>query len=169
MFKSFINGCKSDAIKPIIDKETILDSISLAEFYAGQITRLLKLYEPGTAKISERNKVIIRTIVKLKNNVSGSMLPLKKIFEACNESLPEMIKITSCKSLGGILRKELYLETRESSGGVYYLVWDERKINKLFKEAFDSPILSEKCLVSTEAENNKIYEVEGMEIVNTCL
>ena len=125
-----------------IPKSTIVKSIRLTYFYAGQMVKCVELYDNDedaskdskqTTKVSEYERRLIRGLYHLNPQVRSGLLPLNVIREEINKGLPKnlQIKATQSKRIGQLLRK-FNLETRPGTNGMTCLIWDDTAIEKLF-------------------------------------
>jgi hypothetical protein len=83
--------------------------------------------------LNEYQKRLIETLYKLQDEVENGKLPLKKIVDTFNNGLPETAKL-SRKRVGAIMRRDFELATKKSTGGVYVLIWESEKIQKIFSK-----------------------------------
>jgi hypothetical protein len=113
----------------VIGIETVQEALSLTDFFAGQVTRVLKLYE-GEWLFNEHQRRLIKTLNDLKDTVTRGKLPLSAIKEHLNNRLPDGWKLSSEK-IASVLRK-LGLHTEKSNHNFSYLTWEPEKIEKLF-------------------------------------
>ena len=106
------------------------------------------------------------------------MLRLEKIVVRYNEGLPVSFQLTSEK-VSTILNKELFLSTKRTTGNYSYLVWEDEKLKKYFKQTLTTlTTLTQKAEkqtvvndVNVDCESKKeiseeITEVEYVEVVS---
>lgn len=149
---------ESRDIKDVVSVETVANAIKLTRFYAGQVVTLVKQYDKPGEAFNEYDNRMVQTLNKLQEEVKNCKLPLSKIAEEFNTILPERLKIKNNKVIGTILRN-LGLITKESTNGVYFLTWEDKKIKKLLRST---------STLSTSSTSNvldEIFEVETIEEV----
>ncbi len=127
-----LKGFKSGDIGRVISEDTINDAIQLTRFYAGQVAKIVRQYNKSEPEINEYENIIIRALMNLQGEVKNLKLPLGRITEVVNTMLPEKLKFEDNKNIGSILRN-LRLQTQKSTGGVYFLLWDDVKVKNLLK------------------------------------
>lgn len=128
--ESFTNGVEPSKIPSTINKNTVEKAIEVTRFFMGQIILMSRLYDPQKKRINEFQKKLIETLYTLQDEVKNGRLPLARIVEAYNRSLPENLAQPS-KSVSNLI-KELGLSTVKI--GSYHLTWEEGKLKKLFLE-----------------------------------
>jgi hypothetical protein len=148
----------------LIEENTVAHAISLTHYFAGQAIKSLKLYEQSLTTLNEFHRRLIETLYELKDEIKHDKLALSRIKEAflSGQSGLQTLEIPN-KKIGSMLR-DLGLKTEESTGGVYYLVWEPEKIQNIF-----SIYLSTKSTKSTngnETTINKTNEVDKVDIMD---
>lgn len=129
-----IAGFKEGAFSGVISEKTVTDAVSLTKFYLGQISLILKLYRKGTLKpLNEFQNKLIQILYSLQGKVKNGMLRLEKIVDGYNEGLPVHFHLTPEK-VATILKNELGLFTQKSTGNHSYLIWEDEKLKKYFKQ-----------------------------------
>ncbi len=128
--KAFLSGMSYNVP---IDVQTMNGSIQLTHFYAGQVGRLLELYQGQQQTLNGQQQRLVDVIYDLQGKVQHGRLPLSEIHTAYNNGLSEALYL-SHKKIASLLRaKPLNLTTQQGSGGFYYLIWDTDKMQTLFK------------------------------------
>ncbi len=159
VIESFVND------KPIdgpINKDTVTNAIELTKFFAGQVVKVLKLYDKSGEMLNEQQKRLIEVLHKLEDKVKNGRLLFSIITEMFNKELPEQLQIDNNKVIGSMLRDGLDLST-ERRGGRYYLVWELDKIKKLLLKT--SPIRPESPTNSAKNKDIVNLENEDVEII----
>ncbi len=128
IIESFMKG----VIGNNISDDTIKSAIKLTEFYTGQVLQLVRLYSLEDDGFGERQKRIIQVLYKLQHKVVGGELPLSEIVKHYNESLNSNLMLTHEK-MRSILNNGLGLDTEKTGANLSHLVWEEEKIQKLFR------------------------------------
>ncbi len=144
-------------IKNAIKAGTIERAIKLIKYYAGQAINALQLY--GSEAKKERNELegmLLKAVFSLENKIKNGKLALSTICECLNDNLPEPLHCAS-KQVGAMLRKQ-GLETKQSTGGYYYLLWEEGKI-KILRTT------STKSTMSTNTFDKNSQKADGDEDV----
>lgn len=121
----------NNAVTDVIDRKITESSIILTKYFFGQVGKLLKLYEKRDAR-KEYHTRIIHAIHSLQDKTTNGKLELQTILDKYNYLLPKELHLTSVR-LSNILRNELGLNTKISTGGYSFLIWEEQKLKKLFK------------------------------------
>jgi hypothetical protein len=117
-------------IKNSIKAETMERTIRLTEYFAGQSINALQLYCAKTKKeLNEIESRLLNVVFSLEGEVKNGKLALSRISECLNTNLPEPLQQSS-KQTGSMLRRQ-GLETKQSTGGYYFLLWEKDKIEKL--------------------------------------
>ena len=136
-------------IKAAIKAETMDRAIRLTEYYAGQSINALQLYNTKTKKeCNELERRLLEVVFILENEVKNGKLPLSRIRECLNDRLPEPLHHNS-KQVGAMLRKQ-GLETKQSTGGYYFLLWEEDKL-KILRPTSTMSTKSTKSTTLTES------------------
>jgi hypothetical protein len=115
-----------------IDEEVISAAIKLTHFFAGQAVKIFKLYEPEQETFNEHAKRMINTLHTLRQEIKNGRLLLARIRETYNEGLSEKCQLES-KSIASLLKSELTLQTRKGTDNDTFLIWEEEKIEELFR------------------------------------
>lgn len=133
----------------VIELTTLKGAIELTRYFASQAMTTIKLYDPSAPKLNEFQRRLIETLSGLKEEVRNGKLALTKIAEAYNTGLPPQAQ-HSHKMLGPLLR-QLKLTTIMSTGGRYFLKWDQTHLDQLFSlNMSTSPTMSTKSVTSKE-------------------
>ena len=158
--KSFADG---SPVGSVINVETARNAIALTNYFLAQTIKSLKLYNTSEEGLNELEKGLLQTIQELQTEVKNGKLLLKRIREMLNSRFPTHLRLSdhSNKRLGGMLR-DLGLQTEESTGGVYYLVWEENKIQSLFSRYCISTLST----FTTNPSGDNRATVEKMEKVD---
>lgn len=135
----------------VIDTETMTNAVKLTRYYTYQVDKLIRLYSPQE-ELKPYHIRVIKTILKLKNEVSGGRLYISRITETYNSGLPEHLILKGIH-IGNILRKELKLNTDTSHDA--YLTWEDEKLNKYFKRVSKVSKLSNKMDADKPYKQNK--------------
>jgi hypothetical protein len=123
--------------------------IKLTNFYAGQSINALQLYGAKTKKeLNELESKLLEVVCSLEAETKNGKLALSRICECLNPNLPKQLQCDS-KQIGAMLRKQ-GLETKQSTNGYYFLLWEETKINKLKTTSTKSTMSTE--TISTHEE-----------------
>lgn len=124
-------------VRGSLTEETARKAIKLVDFFAGQAVNTIKLYnsDSDNPKNNPEKEQLINVLYLLQNEVSGGRLLLESIRIKYNENLPESFQIeaSSAKRIGTIL-KGLGLITEHGNNNQTVLVWDDDRIQKIFKE-----------------------------------
>ncbi len=129
-----IEGFKNKVFPDAISERTVINAVELTKFYFGQISLILKLYEKGKVKsLDESQKKLTQILHSLQGEVESGMLKLGKIVDRYNEGLPANFQLTSEK-VASIFNNALGLVTQKSTGNHSYLIWEDEKLKKLFKQ-----------------------------------
>lgn len=118
-------------VSNVVDFTITDNAIKLTKYFFGQIGKLLKLYDKRDA-VKEYHSRIIHAIHSLQDKTTNGKLELQAILDKYNYLLPKELHLTSV-GLSNILRNELGLNTKISTGGYSFLIWEEQKLKKLFK------------------------------------
>ncbi len=149
----------NNAVPDLIDREITDNSIKLAKYFFGQIGKLLKLYEKREAR-KEYHTRIIHAIHSLQNEIINGKLELQKILDKYNYLLPKSMYLTS-EGLSSIMRNELGLNTKKSTGGYSFLIWEEQKLKKLFKTTSTTSTFSTIEEKHRDEEPSKLENLQG--------
>lgn len=125
-------GEKMGSIK-VINEIKVVGAIKLIDFYAGQIFKMLRLYDEEIKVIKVINvyqKRLINVIHSLKDEVINGKLLLRMIVKGFNDDLPH--KLHHSPERIKRLLNEIELDTRRSTDNLSVLIWDDEKIQKLF-------------------------------------
>ncbi len=133
ILKNFKNG----KIDKVIDIETVNNAIKLTRFYAGQAVLMIKLYDIPVVELNGYQKRIVHVLYNLQHKVVGGELLLSEIVNAYNDSLNDGLKLKPEK-ISNILNKELRLTTKKRGANLSHLIWEQEKIQKLFKQTVTS-------------------------------
>jgi hypothetical protein len=114
-----------------INEKMIRDAVSLAMYYLGQASRIMKLYDRSEQDIDELTRKLVETLHELAGDTKEGRLSLETIRTAFNEKLPDQAKVSHNKRIGTML-SGLGLCTEKGTGGKYILLWEPEKIEKLF-------------------------------------
>ena len=117
-------------INPVVEEETAEKGVKLAQFFSGQAIKTLKLYEHSEGGRNEFQKKLIETLQRLQNEVSNNKLPLSRIKDEYDKTLPQPLTPAKVSSL----LRDLGLSTEKSTGNYSYLIWEPEKIQRLFYE-----------------------------------
>lgn len=128
LIKTFDN--KGTDLPCVIDEDTVHNAIRLTRFFAGQVIKVLGLYQHSEPKFNEFQQRLIKSLNTLQGEIINGKLPLSKITEVFNGKLPDRIKQTP-ENVRSLLRG-LGLTTQKSSGNLSVLFWEENKIQELF-------------------------------------
>ena len=131
VLKACDEDIKPAAIKQEIDEETVLNSVKLTRYYAGQNIKSLSLYKKQEPTLTEFELKLIKTLYELKGELKNGRLPLSRITEVLNKDMPSGIEFEA-KQIGSMLRK-LGLEPKKSTGNLSFLIWEPEKMEKLFE------------------------------------
>ena len=156
-----LDSFRNKNTSPVISEKIIQGAIKLAEYYLGQVGKVLKLY--GQKKeLNEQHKRIVDVIRNLQGEVTNGKLALSRIVEEYNRGLPEYAHLTSEK-ISNVLNGELKLITQKSTGNRSYLVWEEAKTKNLFRTTVTTvtPVTA-----PTEKQDEKV--TEGTEVTVGC-
>jgi len=123
----------NSVLSGVISEETMLQAIELTEFFRGQSINSVELYEPSEDR-NDNNPLLIETLYSLKGNVSSGKLTLNVIRDEFNKKVSESQRLEHDNKLLGSMLRNFGFETKEGSGGIYYLVWNDDKIEKLYDE-----------------------------------
>jgi hypothetical protein len=145
---------KRTSLNSLIDDETTHHAIELTHYFAGQAIRALKLYEQPEDTLNEFQKRLIEMLHRLQGEVDKGRLAISRIREVYISGLSGLSGQLSHRKIGAMV-KELGLKTEESTGGVYYLIWELEKIQKLF-----SKYMSTMSTISTKEEEKKTNLVD---------
>lgn len=149
----------NNAVPDVIDREITDNSIKLAKYFFGQVGKLLKLYEKRDAR-KEYHTRIIHAIHSLQSETTNGKLELQKILDKYNYLLPKELHLTSV-GLSSILRNELGLNTKISTGGYSFLIWEEQKLKKLFKTSSTISTFSTSEEEHRDGEPSKLENLPG--------
>lgn len=161
----------NEKIKP----DTVSDAIELTRYFAGQALMTLNLYDEA-GRLTEFQVKLIKTLHRLQSEVKKGCLLFKRIDEAFNDDLPEVLKHKP-ERLAGLL-KELGLKTEKGSHNIVYLVWEDDRIKNLFSRITITSIttITSKTIGDTESvidvtdvidkSQNGIPGNEKQEIIN---
>ena len=117
-------------IKNSIKAGTMDRAIKLTRYFAGQSINALELYRTNTKKeLNELESRLLRIVFSLEDEIKNGKLALSRIGECFNVELPGPLQCNS-KQIGVMLSKQ-GLETKKSTNGYYFLLWDKNKIKKL--------------------------------------
>lgn len=116
-----------------IDSDTIKGAIKFTNFFAGQVIRLLELYNKKDSQhtLDGYQQRLVDVLYTLQDKVQNGLLPLSEIQDTFNKTLPKGITSFSAKMVGTMLRK-FGLKTERGTGGAYRLVWDDLRLQKMF-------------------------------------
>lgn len=145
----YFDANKDITSNTVIDAETMKNAIKLTRYYTHQADKLVKLYSPQE-QLKPHQVRLIKTLDKLRGEVKGGRLYLKRITEVYNFGLPEHL-IFQGRHIGDILRKELGLDTDISHDS--YLIWNDSKLKKYFK-MISKPSKSSK---ETDSKSDKTH------------
>ena len=147
-------------INNVVSAKTVSDAIKLTNYYAGQAVVLVNLYDRPARGFNEYENRIIQTLNKLRGEVLNGKLHLSKIAEEFNGMLPERLRIKDNKNIGAIL-KRLNLETQKSTGGVYFLIWEDEKIKNLLKATSTMSTTSTTSTQKAEKQETVVTDDSG--------
>ncbi|NUO10027.1 MAG: DUF3987 domain-containing protein [Candidatus Brocadia sp.] len=150
----------NNAVPDVIDHKITENSIILTKYFFGQVGKLLKLYEKKDAR-KEYYTRIIHAIHSLQGKTTNGKLELQAILDTYNYRLPKELHLTSA-GLSSILRNELGLNTKISTGGYSFLIWEELKLKKLFKATSTtstSSTIEEKHRDGEPSELENLFEI----------
>ncbi len=120
--------------RPIIQAETAEKGIQLTRFFAGQMSTVLSIYGKKEKKLDGQEIRLIQVLYQLHEKVKNGRLPLSDIRIAYNDGIPAIARLPEDnKILSGLIRA-LSLETKKSTGGYSHLIWDQGKIEKIFRK-----------------------------------
>ena len=71
---------------------------------------------------------------RLRSEVTNGKLPVARIREEYNHEQPPEMQIPDKGPTLSNMFKRLGLQSKESTGGRWFLLWDEEKINLLLRE-----------------------------------
>lgn len=167
VIESFVNDKPTD--RPI-NKNTASNAIELTRFFAGQVVKVLKLYDKTEKVFNEQQKRLINVLHKLQGEVKKGRLLLSIITETFNKELPEPLLINDNRIMGSMLRDDLGLTTG-GRGGKYYLVWELDKIKKLLLKishishiAYDNPDYSAKNTTKQDLSEKNVVNLINEEV-----
>ncbi len=149
-----IQGFGSGDISNNINEKTVTDAVALTKFYFGQISLILRLYKKGTKPFTELQEKVIQILHKLQGEVENGMLRLEKIVDCYNDELPEKFQLTP-ERVSNILNNEIGLATQKSTGNHSYLIWEDEKMKKYFKQTVTT---------LTEKQDERVTEVTGVTV-----
>ena len=145
---------KNITANTFVNTETMVDAIKLTRYYAYQASKLVKLYDKQK-ELEPHQKRLVEVIYKLRSEVEGGRLFIKRITEVYNDGLPEYLILTE-KMIGSILRTELHLQTEKSH--TCYLIWDETKLQILFRtmshKSHKSQTINNKSSINNQPQDN---------------
>ncbi len=152
-------------IKNSIKAGTMERAIRLTEYFAGQSINALELYGTNTKKeLNELESRLVKIVFSLEGEVKNGKLALLRICDCLNFDLPEPLQCDS-KQIGAILRKQ-GLETKQSTNGYYYLLWEENKIKKL-KATSTKSTMSTMSTVTTSTYDEISQKVDEVDVNDT--
>ena len=171
-----IEGFKNKVFPDAISERTVINAVELTKFYFGQISLILKLYEKSNAKPhNEFPKKLIQILYSLQGEVENGMLRLGKIVDRYNEGLPVNFHLTPEK-VASILKNELGLVTQKSTGNHSYLIWEDEKLKKYFKQTVTTvtqkaekqeKAVTEVTVVTDDSEenlkSNEVFNFRGVD------
>lgn len=116
-----------------ISRDTVEKAILLTGFFAGQVAKMIDLYESWKPRLNEHEQQLIRTLFELRPEVQGGWLALQRITAVFNFQTPQELRFTERKISARL--KKLGLETRPGAHNLRGLVWEEKKLQQLFTMA----------------------------------
>ena len=120
-----------------IESDTVSGAIELTRYFAGQSLMTLNLYDESH-RLNEFQIKLIKTLNRLKGEVSGGRLLFSRIVKIFNDDLPEALRHTPEKIAG--LLKNFGLKTDHGAKNLVYLVWEEDRTKSLFSQITLTPI-----------------------------
>lgn len=135
ILRNFERGIPANVIRNEIDEATVSDGIRILKFYIGKALETFRLYDDPRNRLNELQIRLIRSLEQLRFHVKYEKLAYSQIADVLfsggsgdSGGCPKTISIS--KTIGSLLRS-LGLKGKESTGGVYYLIWEEEKIKRL--------------------------------------
>ena len=120
--------------RPIIRPETAEKGIQLTRFFAGQMSTVLSIYGKKEKKPDGQELRLIQVLYQLHEEVKNGRLPLSDIRIAYNKGIPAIASLPEDnKILSGLIRA-LGLETKKGTAGYSHLIWDQEKLEKIFRK-----------------------------------
>lgn len=116
--------------RSIIQVDTVQKALALTDFFAGQVTKMLRLYAKETQHLDEFERRLIVSLRDLQNAVANGRIPLSAVHERFNDQLPEGLKMTPEKVAS--MLKKFGLRTEKGAHNRSRLVWEVDKIERLF-------------------------------------
>lgn len=115
-----------------VTEVTVIHAIKLTNYFLGQVKKITKIYG-GKKEVNEQQQRLLQALYNLKENVTNGGLQLQFILEEYNKGLPDYIHLTP-EGISNILRKDLGFTTKKGKGNHSFLLWDETKLNSLYRE-----------------------------------
>lgn len=132
ILKSLDKVSEVSEVSVSLEKETVEQAVSLTRYFCGQSIKVLDIYKPKEAQLTEYERRLIICLYKLRTSVKNGRLLFAAIVETYNTGLPEQLVQTS-KGIGALLAK-LKLITRAFEHNIAYLVWEQDKLSRIFSK-----------------------------------
>jgi hypothetical protein len=117
----------SAAIPQLIDGGTMHHAIELTKYFTGQAIETVRLYD-GKKSLNEFQEVLIQVLYDMREKVTGGKILLSRIREVYNSRIPSEM---THHAVSAMLR-DFGLITEKKGLNQSYLLWEPRKIEKLF-------------------------------------
>ncbi|MCF6159230.1 MAG: DUF3987 domain-containing protein [wastewater metagenome] len=128
-----LNSLESGHIPPVINEKSVRGAVDLADYYLGQVGKLLRLYgsdDCDDCDASEHDIRVINVIYNLRNEVKKGRLNINSIVEEYNNNIDSQLHLDN-KIISNIISKNLNLSTIHSNAGSL-LLWESNKLQNLF-------------------------------------
>ncbi len=99
-----------------------------------QTIKALALYDEERKPVNGQKVRLIQVLFVLREKVKGGRLSLGEIRDAYNEGLPQIVTLPNDNLILSAMLRSLELETTRGAHGWATLIWDEKRLEKIFKD-----------------------------------